>query len=125
MPFAASVPKKFSKKYFKIDCDLRSYSYMTNCISTTLKGKIDLAAAIHPYDETCRPQIIMPNQNNDFNDLIMKFGKITGIFGVLNTSFNLHGKPIVNSIEEAIHIFEKSNLDGLLLDNQLILKNKI
>ena len=122
MPFAASVPEKFSKKYFEIDCDIKSYSYMTNCISTTKRGKIDLAAAIHPYDETCRPQIITKGQNDDFEDLIMKFGEITGIYALLNTSFNLHGKPIVNSIDDAFNIFLKTNLDALILENFLIVK---
>jgi len=114
--------ERFSKKYFEIDYDIKSYSYMTNCISTTKRGKIDLAAATHPYDETCRPQIITKGQNDDFEDLIMKFGEITGIHALLNTSFNLHGKPIVNSIDDAFNIFQNSNLDGLLLPNQLILK---
>jgi len=52
----------------------------------------------------------------------MEFGKITGIYALLNTSFNLHGHPIVNSIDEAINIFIKSDLDALLLPKHLIIK---
>jgi len=122
MPFAASVPAKFSKKYFKIDCNIKSYSYMTNCTNTTNEGKKKLAAALHPYDETCRPHIIANGQNDNYKNLIMEFGKITGIYALLNTSFNLHGHPIVNSIEDAINIFIKSNIDALLLPRYLIIK---
>ena len=67
-------------------------------------------------------QIISKNQNVNYEDLINKFGKITGIYGVLNTSFNLHGFPIVNTAENAINIFLKRNLDALILENFLIVK---
>ena len=78
--------------------------------------------SIHPYDKTCRPQIISKNQNTNYEDLISKFGKITGIYALLKTSFNLHGYPIVNSIEDAIDILIKSNLDGLITEKFLVIK---
>jgi len=124
MPFAASVPAKFSKRYFKMDCDIKSYSYMTNCVKATDEGKNKLTAALHPYDDTCRPQIIANGQNDVYENLIIEFGKITGIYALLNTSFNLHGHPIVNSINDAVDIFEKSNIDALLLPRHLIVKKQ-
>jgi len=123
MPFAASVTEKYAKKYFILNSDIESYNYMTNCTQTTNLGKSKIKAAIHPYDERCRPHIISKNQNPDYEKLIEQFGKITGVYALLNTSFNLHGCPIVNTINEAIKIFKKSNLDGLLLEKYLILKN--
>lgn len=122
MPFAASIPEKFAKKYFKIFSEYENYNYMTNCLETTETGKKKLEAALHPYDQTCRPQIISKNQNKEYEDLIFKFGKISGTYALLNTSFNLHGFPIVNTKKHALDIFEKSNLDGLLFENLLILK---
>ena len=122
MPFAASVTNNFSRKYFNIDCDIKSYNYMTNCVLATNVGKTELVAALHPYDSTCRPHILTNHQNDSYNELIMEFGKITGIYALLNTSFNLHGHPIVNSIDEAINIFIKSDLDALLLPKHLIIK---
>ena len=122
MPFAASIPERYAKKYFLLNSEIESYNYMTNCLNTTPLGKKKLRAALHPYDETCRPHIISKNQNKDYEDLIDKFGKITGVYALLNTSFNLHGYPIVNTAYEAIEIFEKSNLDGLLFEKLLILK---
>ena len=123
MPFAASVTEKYAKKYFILNSDIESYNYMTNCTETTNLGKSKIKAAIHPYDQTCRPHIISKNQNPDYEKLIEQFGRITGVYALLNTSFNLHGCPIVNTINEAIEIFKKSNLDGLLLEKYLILKN--
>ena len=124
MPFAASVPKKYAEKYFYLDNSLESYKYMTNCVDTTNLGKIKLAAAIHPYDKTCRPQIIERGENKDYEKLILEFGKISGTYALLNTSFNFHGFPIVNSLNNAINILKKSNLDGLLLNDCLIIKNE-
>ena len=122
MPFAASIVQNKVKKYFDQNINVKNYNYMTNCTNTIKKDADDLAAAIHPYDKTCRPHVITKNQNKDYEDLIRKFGKITGIYAVLNTSFNLHGFPIVNSVEDAIDIFSKSNLEALIVENYLIIK---
>ena len=124
MPFAASVTEKYANKYFYINSEIENYNYMTNCLETTKLGKEKLKAALHPYDLTCRPHIISKNQNKEYEDLINKFGKITGTYALLNTSFNLHGYPIVNSPDQAISILEKSNLDGLLFEKLLILINR-
>ena len=88
----------------------------------TKLGKKFLKAAIHPYDKTCRPQIINKNQNKSYENLIKQFGDISGVYGLLNTSFNLHGYPIVNEFDEVSSVFINSNLDGLLLDDCLIVK---
>ena len=122
MPFAASVLEKHSKEYFILKGDTRKYSYMTNCLECTKDGKNKLKAAIHPYDKTCRPQIIKKNTNKDYEDLIYRFGKKTGVYALLNTSFNLHGYPIVNNVKEAIEIFKKTKIDGLILGNIYIQK---
>ena len=54
-----------------------------------------------------------------------EFEKLTGRGAILNTSFNLHGYPIVNTPEEAIYVLENSGLDGLVLNNYLVLKMAI
>ena len=41
---------------------------------------------------------------------------------MLNTSFNLHGLPIVNNLTEAFYVMNNSSLDGLITDRYLILK---
>ena len=124
MPFAASVINTHSKKYFKFYSRVNDYQYMTNCLETNKIGKEKFKAAIHPYDETCRPQIVYKNINKDYYNLINCFGKMTGTYGLLNTSFNIHGKPIVNSAKDAFEVFKKTNLDGLILPNCLILKKE-
>ena len=85
---------------------------------------MNLQAALHPYDKTCRPQILLKNVNKNYEDLILDFEKITRVAALLNTSFNLHGEPIVNTAEDAIDVFIKTDLDGLILNSTLILKKK-
>ena len=124
MPFAASVLEKSAKKYFILDNKIQDYKFMTNCVQTTDLGQKKLSAAIHPYDKTCRPHILNKNDNILYENLISEFGKLSGTYALLNTSFNLHGFPIINDLNLALNILIKSNLDGLLLENCLILKNE-
>ena len=55
-------------------------------------------------------------------DNIKAFHGITGVPIVLNTSFNVMGKPIVHSVEDAIAVFFTSGLDALVIDDCLIVK---
>ena len=97
---------------------------MTNCVDSTDIGKDKLKAALHPYDSTCRPQILTPGMNPQYEDLIKKFGKISNTYGLLNTSFNLHGLPIVNNSHDVLDVFLKTKLDCLILDKFFIEKNE-
>ena len=76
-----------------------------------------LKAGIHPYDNTCRPQIVTRKDNLEYYNLIKKFGENTSIYALLNTSFNLHGYPLVNNEKDAVKVFEMTDLDGLILEN--------
>ena len=123
MPFAASTIDKYALKYFKIKKTNKfNYKYMTNCVDTNLKYRNKIIAAIHPYDKTCRPQILSRNENKFYYDLINKFGKVSGVHALLNTSLNTHGNPIINNENEAIEILKNTNLDAIILGDYLIQK---
>ena len=66
--------------------------------------------------------MVTKEMSPEYHDLIREFEKITGVGAVLNTSFNLHGKPIVCSPEDALFVFENSDLDMLLLEKTLVSK---
>jgi len=120
MPFACSVIDQKAQDYFLLESDIDSYQYMTLCCETTELGAKLLPAALHPYDGTCRPQILRRDINPDYYDLIQKFGERTGVYGLLNTSFNLHGLPIVSNAYDALVVMESSSLDALVIDSLLI-----
>jgi carbamoyltransferase len=83
-----------------------------------------IPAVIHPADKTIRPQMLKREENPDFYDLISAFKKRSGFGVLLNTSFNLHGEPIVESPEDAVSTFVRPDLDVLLFDNIAILRVK-
>jgi len=122
MPFAATIIDKYAKKYLHLKGDIENYYFMTCCAHTKTKFIKKIEAAIHPYDYTCRPQLLVKSMNPDYYDLINTFGKMSKTFALLNTSFNLHGHPLVNTEKDAFEVFKKTKLDGLILGNTLIIK---
>ena len=90
---------------------------------TTAKGKKDLPAAVHQKDHTTRPQMVKESWNSGYHELISSFKKETGVSATLNTSFNLHGYPIVYHYKDALKVFKQSGLKYLAIENFLISKN--
>ncbi len=121
MPFSLSIIKKYHKKYILNNKSLQS-PHMTMAFDTIKKNYRFIASGTHPYDGTVRPQILEKNFNQKYYNLIIKFYKITKIPALLNTSLNLHGKPIVNNINQAIYTLENSDLDSLVINYKYILK---
>ncbi|OGG79558.1 hypothetical protein A3A39_02340 [Candidatus Kaiserbacteria bacterium RIFCSPLOWO2_01_FULL_54_13] len=122
MPFAPSILESHAKKYLVGYKGGTTAAYMTVGFNTTEAGRKALRAGLHPADLTCRPQVIPRGQNPAYEAIIRAFEKETGVGGLLNTSFNLHGEPIVQSASDALRVFELSQLDALLLNDTLIEK---
>ena len=95
---------------------------MTIGFDTTKEGRSALKAALHQADNTVRAQILQKEQNPELYEFIEEYSLDTGYGCMLNTSFNLHGHPIVNTPAEALFVLENSELDGLILNDYLILK---
>lgn len=121
MPFAPSILEEDLHKYIINKKNHKPY-FMTMSFETTNLGRKMLPAACHPFDKTVRPQMVKKDTNLKYHKLITEFKKITGVGGILNTSFNLHGEPIVYSPRDAIRTFKKSGLSYLNIDNYLISK---
>ncbi len=121
MPFAASILEEYGPKYL-VNSKKIGGSFMIMAFDTTEKGKVDLAAGIHPQDFTCRPQIVKKSINPDYYNLIKLFKSKTGVGALLNTSFNYHGEPIVCSPFDALNTFELTGLKYLAMENYLIIK---
>ncbi|MBI3798953.1 MAG: carbamoyl transferase, partial [Deltaproteobacteria bacterium] len=71
-------------------------------------------------DGTARAQTVTQAANPLYYALIREFGKATGVYGVLNTSFNLKGQPIVNTPREAVAMFGQTDLDYLLIGDFVV-----
>ena len=106
-PFACSVLKEDAKDYFEM-YHLDESPNMTISFSV----KTDSIPGVTHVDKTCRIQTV-DNSISHFYNLIKEFKKITGISVVLNTSFNLAGEPLVESPDDAIDVFNRSDIDVL------------
>ena len=123
MPFAPSILEESASRYFDDPKELKPW-FMTFGYPVIEDKYDDLTAASHPRDHTIRPQVVTKEANPGYHDLISHFESITGRGAILNTSFNLHGEPIVYSATDAVRVFLKSGLEYLALDNYLLKKTK-
>lgn len=121
MPFAPTILKEREADYLVNPKGLAS-PYMMLAFRTQEKRQGELIAALHPQDATARPQILEETWNPEYHRIIREFERRTGIGAVLNTSFNLHGEPIVCTPADAVDTFERSGLPHLALGHWLISK---
>jgi carbamoyltransferase len=120
MPFAPTILKEREKDYIINPKNIPS-PYMILSFDTTEKRE-EFIGAVHQADYTARPQVLEKSWNEEYYEILKTFEKHTGIGVILNTSFNLHGYPIVYGAKEALWVMENSGLKYLALDNYLIEK---
>jgi len=120
MPFAPVILEEYQDLLIenpkKIDSPFMTIAFETK------DGKNKFPAAVHQADGTARAQLLRKEQNPVLWNLIFKFYEKTGVPALLNTSFNLHGEPIVRTIQDAIRVFDKSELEVLWFDEHIIEK---
>lgn len=121
MPFAPSILPEGGEKYLKSNKEKKA-PFMILGFETNEIAQTEIMAGLHQADFSCRPQIVEKEANPMYYDLIMKFKDKTGLLGILNTSFNIHGYPIVNSPSDALWTLENSDLDAVQLENFLVEK---
>ena len=121
MPFAPIILSEYQDLLIKNPKNLES-PFMTIAFETK-DGKNKIPAAVHQADGTARAQLLKKEQNPILWNLIFKFYEKTGVPALLNTSFNLHGEPIVRTVNDGLRVFKKSELEVLWLDNHIIEKN--
>ena len=120
MPFAPVILEEYQDLLIqnpkKIDSPFMTIAFETK------DGKNKFPAGVHQSDGTARAQLLKKEHNPILWNLIFKFYEKTGIPALLNTSFNLHGEPIVRTIHDALRVFDKSELEVLWLDEHIIEK---
>jgi len=111
-PFAPSVLSEHASEYFE-SCQESPYMERTLTFREEMR---DLVPGVVHFDNTGRLQTVSREWNKEYYQLIEEFYKETGIPVVLNTSFNIMGKPIIHSVEDAIGVFYTSGLDAMFID---------
>lgn len=123
MPFAPAMLAERAAEYVIVPSSLPADDpapFMMHTFDTTDR-RDDIVAAAHPQDGTARAQTVSASAGG-FHRLISEFDRRTGRAAVLNTSFNLHGFPIVMGACDAIDVLLRSSLENLVVGDVLITK---
>ena len=117
-PFAPVVRLEDVSKYFEFEGESQ---WMSFCPKVKKEWRERLAAITH-VDGTARVQTVTREQNSFLYDLLTSFEKANGVGVLLNTSFNVNGKPILSTYSDAFKIYDTTQLDCLLLEDYYIRK---
>ncbi|MHB1193042.1 MAG: carbamoyltransferase family protein [Longimicrobiales bacterium] len=117
-PFTPSVLAEHCIDYFELDLP-SPFMLMAAYVKP---GMEKVVPAITHVDNTARVQTVTRDVNERYYDLIKAFGELTGVWMVLNTSFNVAGEPIVETPADAIRCFRSTDIDMLCLDRFILTK---
>ncbi len=122
-PFAPVVLAEKSSDYFDIKSDSPYMVFAAQLRDGQRgdSGQSTIAAVTH-VDGSARVQTVNELDNSKLHGLLTRFEQTTGCPVLLNTSFNLRGQPIVCSVEDSWLCFMNSDIDVLVIENCLLLK---
>jgi carbamoyltransferase len=120
MPFAPSLLDRRESEYI-VNPKKFPAPYMIMAFDSTERIS-EFRAASHPYDLTIRPQVVYRDWNPSYYGVLEAFERLTGRGILLNTSFNLHGYPIVSHPRDALHVLDESGLKYLAIGGYLVQK---
>ncbi len=112
-PFAPSMLKEDAREIFE---DLKGYDRFMTMAYKVKDDKAKYMKSVMHVDNTARPQMV-GDENKEYRRLIEKVKKSEGYGVILNTSFNIHGMPIVRSPEDALETMKKTKTKHMFLGN--------
>lgn len=139
-PFAPSCLKELASDYFDLDSD-SPYMLIVAPVKEERRMKMseeeeklfgieklnisrsDIPAITH-VDYSARVQTVEEEVNPDYYNLIKEFHKLTNYGVLVNTSFNVRGEPIVCTHEDAYRCFMRTEMDALVIEDYLLLKEE-
>jgi carbamoyltransferase len=120
MPFAPVTLKEHVKQSYK---NTQGGEYASNFMTITFncseRMRRESPAVVH-LDNTARPQVISKETNPSYYRILEEYHKLTGIPTIVNTSYNMHEEPIVNTPDDAIRSFLQGHLDILAMGNYMV-----
>lgn len=123
-PFAGTILADHFDEWFET-YGLTESPFMMHAMDFKADKQGDLPAITH-VDGTCRIQTVTQEQNHHFYELIQEFRDLTGVPVLFNTSFNLGGEPLVETISDAISTCLRSDIKYMYLPEvgKLLVFNK-
>ncbi len=120
MPFApVTLYEERRRCYENVEGAELAAQFMTITLNCTDYMKRTCPAAVH-VDGTARPQLIREEANPSYYRIVRDYYRLSGIPSLINTSFNMHEEPIVNSPKDAIRAFLQGNIDYLAIGDFLL-----
>jgi len=117
-PFAPSILHEYGADYFE---NYQETPYMERTLRFKPAMREKVPAVVHA-NQTGRLQTVRKEWSEKYYNLIEAFYRLTGVPIILNTSYNVMGKPIAHSVEDALSVFYTTGLDALVIEDYLIEK---
>jgi carbamoyltransferase len=119
MPFAPVVAEEKATDIFDVkSVNARACRYMTMTCDVRPAWRARIPAVVH-VDHSARPQTIMRSTNPLYYDILASFERVSGIPVLVNTSFNVHEEPIVNTPSECMRALVDGRIDFVATDRAL------
>jgi carbamoyltransferase len=112
-PFAGSILEEDAHDWFDLR-GMKNSPFMMYAVNCQPGVEEKIPSIIHE-DHTCRIQTVSPEQNKHYYDLIKAFKEETGVPILFNTSFNLGGEPLVETLDDAVWTLQQSDIEYLYL----------
>jgi carbamoyltransferase len=119
-PLAPSILHDYGPDYF---VNYQDSPYMERTLQFREEAKAAVPAVVH-VDGTGRVHTVKRERNERYYDLLHEFHQRAGVPLLLNTSFNVMGKPIVHSVEDCIAVLMTSAMDVLVVDDVVFEKSR-
>tara|TARA_R100000541_G_scaffold59167_1_gene72143 strand:- start:962 stop:1591 length:630 start_codon:yes stop_codon:yes gene_type:complete len=116
-PFAPIVLAEKAQEWFVMDFETPYMLHTVPC-----KKPFDIPAAVH-IDNSARVQTLTKDHNEKLYTLIERFEAVSGVPILINTSLNVKGEPIVESPTDAMDLFKRSDVDVLVINNRMWIKD--
>lgn len=124
-PFAPVVPIEAADRFFVLPAGgARLARFMSGVFPVRVEWRERLAAVTH-VDGTARVQTLERDMAPRLHELLLAYGRRSGVPVLLNTSFNLAGEPIVNRVVEGYSTFRRSGIDVLVAGRSRIVKRAV
>ena len=124
MPFAPMILEEVAYDVLEnYHSSHRSAEFMTTTYSVRHSWRSRIPAVVH-VDGTARPQIVTKKSTPRIHSIISEYQRLSGLGVVINTSFNVHEEPIVESPKDALRSLEQNAVDVLAIGHYLVSFNE-